>query len=170
MRRLGRVIESVANIGGHFSGWLVPLMMLLVLFEVFMRYVMGQPPMIADEFAAYMLVALSFIGLAYTWKEKGHIRITVLVNRLPPRESNWLSLVTLVFAFAFAIVLIKLSYDYMVFSFSLGMTSSTWLRFPLQGPQMTLVIGFILLSLMLIVEIATAITNIRSGRRVEEKA
>jgi len=47
-------------------------MMMLVVVDVFMRYVMRQPLMVSDEFSAYMLVALSYLGFAYTWREKGH--------------------------------------------------------------------------------------------------
>ena len=105
-----RIIESISNVGGYFSGWLVPLMIVLVLYEVFMRYVVHQPPMVADEFSAYMLVAM------------------------------------------------------------LHMASSTWLNFPLQGPQMTLVIGFSILALLQVVEITKVITDIRAGIRIEEGA
>ena len=168
MKQLGRVIESIANIGGYFSGWLVPLMMLLVMFEVFMRYVVHRPPLVADEFSSYMLVALSFLGLAYTFRERGHVRITALVSRLPPRVSNWTRLVSLGLAFVFSIVLVQTTYAYMLFSFKIHMSSVTRFRIPLQGPQVTLLVGFIMLSLLLIVEIAKAIMKIRSGETVEE--
>lgn len=170
MKQLARIIESIANIGGYFSGWLVPLMMILVLFEVIMRYIMHQPPIIADEVSAYMLVALSFIGMAYTWKEKGHVRITALVSRLPARISNWIRLIGLVLALALATVLTQASYVYLAYSYKLHMASATHLRVPLQIPQMPLLIGFTILTLLLIFEIIKAIIRIRSGERVEEVA
>lgn len=170
MKRLARIIESISNIGGYFAGWLVPLMMMLVLFEVIMRYVMHQPPIVADEFSAYMLVALSFIAMAYTWKEKGHVRITALVSRLPARVSSWARLIALVLALALAVVLTQASYAYLAYSFKLHMASPTHLRVPLQGPQTPLLIGFIILTLLLIVEIAKAVIKMRSGESVEEAA
>ena len=169
MKQVGRVIENLVNIGGYFSGWLVLFMMLIILIEVFMRYLVGQPPMVADEFAAYMLVAISFLGTAYTWKGKGHIRITVLVYKTPTWISNWLRLITLIISSAFTLILIHSTYSYLVFSFKFRMSSSTWIRFPLQIPQMTLLIGFILLFLIQTVDIASAIVRIRSYMSVEEK-
>ncbi len=167
VKRLGRFIEGLANGFGYLSGWLVPLMMLLVVFEVFMRYALNRPPAIADEFSAYMLVALSYLGAAYTLKEKGHVRITALVSRLPTRVSSWLRLITLVIALVFALGLSVAAYGYIVFSFKMGMKSWSWISFPLQGPQMTVVIGFILLSLVFMVKIVKAVINIRSGTSVE---
>jgi TRAP-type C4-dicarboxylate transport system permease small subunit len=141
----------------------------LIIFEVFMRYVLNRPPIIADEFSAYMLVAMSYLGAAYTFKERGHVRVTALVQWLPPAVSNWLRVVTLAVAFIFSIGLTKSSYDFVKFSFKLHMASATWLNFPLQGPQMTVAIGFTLLSLWLLAEVIKAILDAKSGINIEGK-
>ena len=52
MKHLEYVIKKAAGFFGYLSGWLVPLMMILVAVEVFMRYVLHNPPMLADEFSA----------------------------------------------------------------------------------------------------------------------
>lgn len=169
MKLVRRISESIAWLGGYLSGWLVPVMMVLIMFEVFMRYVLGRSPMVADEFSGYMLVAIAFLGVAYTWKEKGHVRITALISRLPQRVSSWIRLITLVLAFAFSIVLTQSSYNYMAFSFKVKMTSpSVWL-FPWQGPQMTIAIGFTLMTVLIVLEIAKAIVTMRSGRSFDEE-
>ena len=144
-------------------------MMLLVLYEVFMRYVLNQPPMIADEFSAYMLVALTFLGAAYTWKERGHVRITALTSRLPQRVSSWVRLIALILSLVFAITLAQAGYHFIAFSFRFNISSATWLHTPQHAPRITLLIGFILLALMLIVETAKAIVNLRAGKSVDEE-
>jgi len=60
MRSLAIIIEKLASGSGFISGLLVPIMMILIVVEVFMRYVLHRPLMIADEFRADMLVALSY--------------------------------------------------------------------------------------------------------------
>jgi TRAP-type C4-dicarboxylate transport system permease small subunit len=164
MNRLSCIIENVSEIAGHIAGWLVPLMMVLVTFEVMMRYIWNQPPMVADEFSGYMLVALCFLAMAYTWKEKGHVRITVLSNYLSPKFAAYLRLTNLVLAFAFSIALSYASYHYLVFSFKFHMSSGSWLQFPLQGPQTTVLIGYTLLSLLILVKVIEAFAHIKSGK------
>lgn len=163
MRRLAniaiRVIEHSTNVGGVLSGGFVLLMIITVLFEVFMRYIVNKPPMIADEFSGYMLVLISYLGIAYTWKEKNHPRIGLLVDRLPVNVATWLKLATLILAFAFSLVLVIASFNYMAHSFKLHMASATWLHTPLQGFQISLVIGFTLLAALLLANIAKAIMN-----------
>ena len=88
-----KIVDKAADVSGYLSGWLAPMMVVLVAFEVFMRYVLHNPPMVADEFSAYMLVALSYVGLSYTWRQGGHVRITLLVSRLPDKAATWIRLI-----------------------------------------------------------------------------
>ena len=145
-------------------------MMMLIVFEVFMRYVLHQPPMLADEFSAYMLVALSYIGMSYTWRKKQHVRISLLVSRLPPKVASWTRLITLLLAFVFLLGLDQAGYRLIVYSLKVHMKSPTWVTTPLVWPQLTVFIGFIVLTLLLVVEIARVIVKIRSGENVEEIA
>ena len=163
MRKLSRIIETLSNVSGYFSGLLVLLMMSIVMYEVFMRYVLHNPPCIADEISAYMLVGVVFIVLAYTWKEKGHVRIEFAITRLPTRVSQWLRLATLIIATAYVIVASKACYDFVLHTYQRGILSQSWLRIPLQWPELPLAIGFSLLSLQLIIEITKAIMDIRSS-------
>lgn len=167
MRKLARIFERTIDMTGYFSGWLVVVMIALVMVEVLMRYIVRQPLSIADEISAYMLVALSFIGMAYCWKQKGHVRIEALVCRLPARVANWMRLVSLTIGFVFTIVLCQGSYIFLLRSFEVHKTSNSWLRIPLLWPQMTIGIGYALLSLWLLLEIVKAIRSIRTNTRIE---
>jgi TRAP-type C4-dicarboxylate transport system permease small subunit len=168
MNRFAAGIEKVAYLGGYLSAWLVPLMMLLVVVDVFMRYVMHRPLMIADEFSAYMLVALSFLGFAYTWREKGHVRVEVVVNYLPRRAYAWVRLIGLILTFVFMLEMNRAAYKMVAYALEMKMRSSTWLMFPLFWPQLTILIGFVLLTLLVLVDICRIAVEIRTGKRTAE--
>jgi len=167
MKRYTAIIDKISNFFGYLSGWLVPLMMLLVAVEVFMRYVLHNPAMIADEFSAYMLVALSYLGLAYTWRRGGHVRITLLVSRLPAKVAGWIRVFILVLIFVFMIGITHAGWQMIVYARQIGLRSDTWLTFPLFWPQLTVFAGFLLLTLMLPFEIVRTILKIRAGEDVE---
>ena len=167
MNRLVSLTEKIAYLCGYLSGWLVPLMMMLVVVDVFMRYVMQQPLMIADEFSAYMLVALSFLGFAYTWRQGGHVRVEVVVNYLPPRLYAWVRLIGLILTFIFMLEMDRAAYRMIAYALQMKMRSSTWLMFPLFWPQLTIFVGFVLLTLMLAVDILRAGATVRTGKSTE---
>ncbi len=167
MKRVGRVIGAASYLSGYLAGWVLLGIMGLTLAEVITRYVLHQPLILSDEFGAYSLVAISFLGLAYCWRASGHIRITFVVRRMPARVSNWLRLVTLTIALIYVGLASKVSYDFIVDAFRRNIRSNSLLMTPLRWPEMVIPIGFTLLSLILIVEIAKVIRDIRSGVSTE---
>jgi TRAP-type C4-dicarboxylate transport system permease small subunit len=167
MKQLGSYLDKMADGLGYLSGWLVPLMMLLVVVDVFMRYVMHRPLMVSDELSAYMLVALAFLGFAYTWREKGHVRVEVLVSRLSPRAQDRVRLAGLILTFAFMLEMNRSAFKMIVYAHQMKMRSSTWMMFPLFWPQLTIFVGFVLLTLVLAADILRLWAKLRTEKATE---
>ena len=168
MRKISRIFEGASYTSGYIAGWVVLGIMGLTMVEVVTRYVLHHPLILCDEFGAYSLVAISFLGLAYCWKERGHIRITFVVSRMPARVSNWLRVVTLTAALIYVSVASKVSYDFIVDAFRRNFRSSSWLMTPLKWPEMVIPIGFTILALVILAFIVKGIKDIRSGLNLEE--
>jgi len=168
MKRLIRTIEVTSDVAsGHFTGWLIVLMMSLVCVEVVSRYVFNQALMVGDEFSSYMLVAISFIGLAYVSRKRGHIRILFIFSRLRPKVRQWLRLVTLFLGLIFYIVLAQGCYQLITYSFSHDIRSPTWLRIPVGIPQILMIVGATLICLQLMADIISAVSALRKGEPYE---
>lgn len=167
-QRVVRLIERVSVLlGGHLMGWLLMVLMFMILVEVLTRYVLQSPLSIAEEYGGYMLVAITFLGLGYTWKERGHVRVEWVINTLSLKVQSWLRLITLIMATAFALIMIKASYDLVSYSYLFGTRSGSWLRTPLIWPQIVLIIGAVLLFIQLIAELIRAVGNLKkAGREV----
>ena len=163
-----RVIERVSVLlGGHLMGWLLMVLMFMILVEVLTRYILQSPLSIAEEYGGYMLVAITFLGLGYTWKERGHVRVEWVINALSLKVQSWLRFITLIMATAFALIMIKASYDLVSYSYLFGTRSGSWLRTPLIWPQIVLIIGAVLLFIQLIAELIRAVGNLKkAGREV----
>jgi TRAP-type C4-dicarboxylate transport system permease small subunit len=158
LRRIVQTMDLLSDWVGHLMGWLVFLLMALILVEVFTRYVLPSAPIaVADEMGGYALVAVTFLGLGYTWKEGGHVRVEFLVNVLPRGLQRALRLFTLLIATVFAAVMIKASYDMVSFTVMFGTRSGSWLRIPMQWPQLSLIVGSTLLFLQLLAELVKAL-------------
>jgi len=162
-------MDKIVYICGLIGSGLVPIMVLMVAVEVFMRYVLKNPPMVADEFSAYMLVALSYLGLAITWRRGGHVRITLLVSRLPVKLAGWLRLVVLIIIFIFMAAITQSAFSMVVYAYEINLRSDTWLTFPLIWPQLTVFIGFLMLTLILPGDIVKVYRKIQAGESVEDR-
>lgn len=78
--------------GGMFL--LVP-MMLLTAGDVIGRVVWSRPIPGAVELSSYMLAIFILMGVAYTHQVKGHVRVRMLVSRLPERVGLILDVFTI---------------------------------------------------------------------------
>jgi len=168
MEKLWQGIDKVSYVAGYIAGWVLVGIITLTMAEVVTRYILRQPLILCDEFGGYSLFAITFLGLAYCAKEKGHIRITFLVERLPSRLASRLRFFTLSLALVYIGVGSKISWDFLINSFDRNIKSNSWLMVPLKWPQMVLPIGMTLFSLILVVEIAKTIKAIKAGVQVEE--
>ena len=88
MNKLSAFIESVSNWSARLSAAILGLMTLLILVEILLWNTLEKTTLIADEYSAYGLAAIIFLGSGYCLKERGHIRITLVLGFLPLRAAR----------------------------------------------------------------------------------
>ena len=98
-----------------------------------------------SEIASYLLVGATFLSLAYTFTHYAHIRVTLVIDRLPAAARAWCEVACLTIALALGallgwevIGLVQESLDY-------GDVSSGLMAIPLWIPQTVLMIGLALM-------------------------
>jgi len=168
MDKILQGIERIAYVVGYGTGYILLGIIALTQIEVVTRYVLRQPLILCDELGGYSLLAITFLGLAYCAKEKGHIRITFLVERMSAKASGRVRVLTLILALIYIGIASKVSWDFLILSVKRGMKSNSWLMTPLYWPQMVLPVGCTLFFLVLLVQLVRTIRDVTAGVRVEE--
>ena len=91
MRRLTTLIDRINLWAARLSAVLLGLMTVLILVEILLWNTLEKTTLVADEYSAYGLAAIIFMGAGYCLKEKGHIRITLVLGFLPSKLAGWIS-------------------------------------------------------------------------------
>ena len=134
------------------------LITLLICFDIAARHLLGFSSEATIELTGYMMAVGMTWGLAGTLFERGHVRIDVLVQKMPLRVRVWLHLASLV-----ALIVstgfypwgaVSLARD----SFSFDATDLSTLRTPLVIPQGLWAAGF---ALLLLAALALALRAVR---------
>ncbi len=152
MRYIISIIDRLSELLAKLSALILGLMTGLILLEIFLWNIFQKTTLVADEYSAYGLAALIFLGCGYTLKEKGHIRIELVLNLLPRQLAQVLKFV------AGCISTLLLGYitwqlGRMTFSaWHYGATSGTLTATPLWIPQSLTVIGAAVFTLQMMVE------------------
>ena len=159
-------IESLSYWGGMAGAAVLLFVVLLVTYDVIARFFFHRPTPFASQMAAYAVVLISFLGMAYAFSEKAHIRIESITERLPKRIERPLRLITLVLGFVFVSALTWGGFLLVERSLRLGFKSSDMVRVPTFIPQLAIPIGFALLGLRIMVEIGETIGGVLSAKKM----
>lgn len=104
----------------------------------------------ANELAGFCMAATSFLALAPTLRRGGHIRVNLVVARLPPSVRRWTEIWCLAFASALIGYFGWYLIDLAVYSAERGRLSPGLLPIPLWIPQAGMALGTVVLALALL--------------------
>ncbi len=71
---------------------LMGIMVVNVTWQVFSRYVLGDPSSFTDELARYSMIWLGLLGAAYVSGKNGHLAIDILSAKLQGKSLKYLQL------------------------------------------------------------------------------
>jgi len=154
MRAIIRVIDSISEWMGKIVRWLCVVLVLVMAYEVTMRYVFDAPTMWAYETSIMIGGSIFALGWAYVHRHKGHIRVDVFYERLSPKGKAIIDVIfASLFLFPLLIVLIDASVSYAWRAWLINEKSVETYWYPPAAPFRTVVaIGFCLFLLQCIAQ------------------
>jgi TRAP-type C4-dicarboxylate transport system permease small subunit len=152
----------------RFNGLLLKLSMcamvltaLILTYSVVSRYFFKVPTDWQDEASVFMLVGVTFFCTAYVQSYRGHVGIEALAALLPAKVNAvrlfFVDLVSLAFCVFFSWKSWALCHEAWVD----GMTTSSTFAPPLWIPYAMMALGMSILSLQILVQVFTHLTNRR---------
>lgn len=145
-------MNQLTLLASGIAGLALLVMTLIITMDVVLRYAF-TPTKWVHEFSAYLMVVLVFLGLAYTLKENAHIKVDILVVRLPRRIQDWMKVIHSSIFLVFTIILLYFNWHLFAQSFALKSTSYTSADVIIWPAQLFMPLGFAILGLLLICNI-----------------
>ena len=158
-------IDRISIWSGNIIRWLAVVLTIVVLSEVFARYLFNNPTIWAFD-AAMMIYSVMFLfGAAWVLQIKAHIKVDVIQNMLPRRTQLILDLIYyIVFFFPFLFVMIVFGTKLAISMTIAGEISNTsqWLE-PIWPWRWVIPAGFLLLLPQAIAEFIRIIKSLRTN-------
>lgn len=143
------LLDKLYLAAGALSGLCIIAICCIILARVVGRWIGIEVPS-SDDFAGFLLAAASFLGLAYTFRQGGHIRVSLFTSRLSATAHKWVEKAILSLG---CVLIIYLSWQlvYMVYeSYLFEEVSSGYVPVPLWIVQLPLALGMIIFSVAVI--------------------
>jgi TRAP-type C4-dicarboxylate transport system permease small subunit len=157
-------LESLSRRALGIAGFTYLAITVLICFDIVARRLLGFSSEATIELSGYLMAVGMSWGLAGTLLERGHVRIDVLVQKLPLRLRVWLhltSLLALTISTGFFVWgAISLAVD----SWQMGATDLSAMRMPLAVPQGLWAAGMALLLLACVALAARSLRQLATGQ------
>lgn len=85
---------------GEISSYLIYPLVLIVIYEVIMRYAFNAPTIWGFEATAFAYGLHYMLGVSYTENQAGHVKVDIITNRLSARAQAILGIITHLVIFA----------------------------------------------------------------------
>ena len=142
---------------GVIAGLAILVMMLSTTIDTTLRYLFSRPIPGVFELNEVILVVCVFLGLAWTQIERGHIRVVLLLRRLPPKWIVVVDLLVWIICFVLITFFGIQSAKEALHSFSILEFRWGSVQMPIWWAKALVPIGFWMMSLQLIIDIWTNI-------------
>ncbi len=141
MKSFLKFSDKLQNFGAYLSSFLFIALTILIVTEIVSRSFFNVSTMIAGEYSGYFYLASVFFGLGYTFKENGHIRITILTSKLSKKGIKVVDIFAGIITLGLLLFILYYSIKMVVESYKFDMVSETVSQTPIYLTQLALPIG-----------------------------
>jgi TRAP-type C4-dicarboxylate transport system permease small subunit len=152
---LGRVNAAVLTLCRHIGASMIALMVLIILLQVFFRYVLGTALAWPEEAARFLMLWATGLMAPTAFRRGGFVSIEMLTRLLPTGPSAILSLALLGLSITLMIVGIQIGWSEVTglggrfttdsLHYPTALDFSTWAKVPKSWMMLSLVVGLGLL-------------------------
>lgn len=165
---MSRIYKAIDRNGERWLLLVFYVMLVGTMFiEVVRREVFSYSSIWGEEIVRYSFIYLAWIGAASAVKERGHIRIDVLMNYVPNTVKTLLYILGDIVMFVVALVAFYWSWDTVTVSWRFGSVTHG-LRISQVFFLFAVPFGFALIMLRLVQSFLRDISDLRNGRPVYE--
>lgn len=117
IKLLDRTIDWVIEGSSILAGSFLIIIAFVTSYEVFFRNVLNSPTNWTLDLSIYLLIWFSYSSLAFLQKHHRHVRVDLLIFRLPPRSKEIWEIVTTILFLMFILAMIYYVTGYTITSF-----------------------------------------------------
>lgn len=153
VRAAARSVAALSTLMAYLAGWNYILCALFIAFDIVARSFFGFSSAATVEVTGYMLAGGIAWALAHALVRRAHIRVDVMVNRMPLRWRAWMHLLALLLLNAFALLCALAGWQVVDESLLFDAHDNSGLQVPLVVPQGIWTFGLAVFCLMVTLQL-----------------
>lgn len=167
--RLARPIERVSEVAGLAGAFVLPVLMLVIVGNVVLRYGFGLGLVELEELQWHLNAVTVMLCLAYAYRHDSHVRVDILRDNWSRRRKAWVELAGVLFLLLpFAVGIAWFAWGGFSYSWHIGEGSPMPSGLPARYlVKFLLFLGFFLLILQAVAALARALRTLMGYRETD---
>lgn len=121
LKKINNTLNKLSDFFGYLAAILCILMIVVVFYDVMMRYIFNSGSIGMQELEWHLFAAMFLLGTAYTLKENAHVRVDIFYDRMKPKEKAMVNIMGIMFfLIPFCTVIAFGSIDFVSYSFEIS--------------------------------------------------
>jgi TRAP-type C4-dicarboxylate transport system permease small subunit len=167
VERIRGAADLLARVMSWVAGWSFVVCSIFVTVDVTTRQFFGFSSAATIEITGYLLAFGISWGLAQTLVQRAHIRVDVLINKLPVGARQYLHALSLLLLGIFACFAAWRAIELVNESIMFGARDNSALKIPLVLPQGLWAFGIVVLAVLIVLMLLETLLLLVSGRGEE---
>jgi TRAP-type mannitol/chloroaromatic compound transport system permease small subunit len=164
VRGLVRAIDGFSKLCGGLAACLVVLLIVLMMYDVVMRYAFNAPTLWGYDVNTFLMGASFILSVAYALSCDAHVRVDLLHPEGRPMVKVWVDAIGFVLLLPVTAWITIALWHYALESYRTGETSGTSAWNPVIWPfRFILFLGFLAFTLQIVAELVKRIDALRRG-------
>ncbi len=113
-------LESAIDWTGRGTAWICLVLVVLVAFNVILRYVFRLGPVALQELEWHLMSPIALIGMSYALRHGDHVRVDIFFDKFGKTLQEWIDLTAAVVTVIIAAIVFKLSLGFVDQAYSIG--------------------------------------------------
>jgi TRAP-type mannitol/chloroaromatic compound transport system permease small subunit len=165
------IVDCLNEKAGQFVAWLTTVLVLVVFYDVILRYVFAKGNIAMQELEWHLFSMIFLLGAAYTLKIDGHVRVDIIYVKFSEKTKAWINFFgAFLFLIPFSVIVIYATKDFIFNSYAVREVSPDPGGLPARYILKAIIpLGFGLLILQGVAEAFKSLLIIVNGVHEEEK-
>jgi TRAP-type C4-dicarboxylate transport system permease small subunit len=165
IRRAGDVLAAIERALTVVAVVFLFAIMVLVVADVFMRYVMNRPfTFTYDLIGLYLLASVFFLTLSDAFREHAHVGVDILLSRFPPAGRRLSAIVTSLAGLFVFVLICKVGFERAVENYQENDVLAGAIPWPTWISAALVPFGCSVLVLRLLLQLAGHVASLATGR------
>lgn len=106
-------VDKTNAVVGKYSSWLTTMLVMVVVYDVILRYVFNKSSVGMQELEWHIFAVLFLMGSAFTLLKDDHVRVDLFYSKFNKKKKAWIDILgILIFFIPFVLLIIYTSINY----------------------------------------------------------